>query len=142
MISERKALTRIFGLAAVALFIVGAWPMSYLASPRWDVRIVTDVGQPVPQINVRLVYQDYSVESESHEVTLRTDEDGHVLFPQHYQSACIFQRVFHTVSSAGTGVHSSFGRHAYVLAFGGREGFDSVDWRGSPKSMQSSIVVK
>jgi hypothetical protein len=150
MNSELKTLNRwcVLGLVAAVLLIVGAWPMSYLASPRWEVWVVTDDGQPIPQINVRLVYKNHSAESESHEVTLITDENGHALFPQHYEKACIFQRLFYTLSSARAGVHASFGRHAYVFAFGsGYEGSAVTgkyvaDWRGKPDSMQSRIVAK
>lgn len=138
---------RILGIAAVALLIAGAWPMNYLASPRWDVWVVKDDGQPIPQINVRLVYQNYSAESESHEVTLVTDDTGHVVFPQVYERACLLQRALYTMSSAGAGVHASFGRHAYVFAFGG--GYEGsalignyvADWQGNPDSMQSKIVA-
>lgn len=138
---------RILVIGAVALLIVAAWPTSYLASPRWEVWVVKDDGQPIPQINVRLVYQNYSVEGASHEVTLKTDENGHVLFPQHYETACALQRALYTMSSAMAGAHASFGRHAYVFAFGGGyEGSAVVgnyvaDWRGNPDSMQSKIVA-
>jgi hypothetical protein len=127
---------------------VGAWPTRYLASPRWEVWVVTDEGQPIPQINARLVYQNYSAEDKSHESTLMTDENGHVLFPQHYEKACIFQRVLYTLLSARAGVHASFGRHAYVFVFGGGYEGSAVtgeyvaDWRGSPDSMQSRIIAK
>src|SRR5439155_25981831 len=123
------------------------WPMSYLASPRWEVWVITDDGQPIPQINVRLVYKNYSAENASHEVTLRTDQNGHVLFPQHYEKACIFQQLYYTMS-AGASVHGSLGRHAYVFAFGGGYEGDALtgdhldDWHGSPDSMQSRIVAK
>lgn len=106
-----------------------------------------DDGQPIPQINVRLVYQNYSAEGESHEVTLKADEDGHVLFPQHSERACILQRVLYTMSSAMAGAHASFGRHAHVFAFGsGYEGTAVIGnyatgWRGNPDSMQSKIVA-
>jgi len=97
---------------------MGAWPMSYLASPRWEIWVLNDVGQPVSQISLRLVYQNYSAEGKSHEVTLGADENGHVLFSPHYEKASIFQHVLYTMSSAMAGVHASFGRHAYVFAFG------------------------
>jgi hypothetical protein len=138
----------IVGLVAAAVLIVGTWPMGYLASPRWEVWVVSADGRPISQTNVRLVYKNYSAESESHEVTLRTDESGHVLFPQYYEKASIFQRVFHTMSSAMAGVHASFGRHAYVFAFGGGYEGSAVtgkyvtDWRGDPDTMQSRIVAK
>jgi hypothetical protein len=122
--------------------------MSYLASPRWEVWVLTDDGKPIPQISVRLVYQNYSAEGKSHEVTLRTDENGRVLFTPHYEKASIFQRVLYTMSAAMAGVHASFGRHAYVFAFGGGYEGEAVtgkyvaDWQGNPDAVQSRIVAK
>jgi len=46
---------------------------------------------------------------------LAAGENGHDLFPQQYDKACIFQRLFYTGSSALAGVHASFGGHAYVF---------------------------
>lgn len=141
-------LRRMVGLVAAAVLIVGIWPMGYFASPRWEVWVVSNDGRPISQINVRLVYQNYSAESGSHEVTMQTDETGHVLFPQNYGKASIFRRVFCTMSSAMAGVHASFGRHAYVFAFGGGYEGSAVtgkyvtDWRGTPETMQSRIVAK
>ena len=79
---------------------------------------------------------------------LRTDESGHVLFQAQYGRVCFLQRLYYTVSSAEAGVHASFGQHAFVFAFGG--GYEEyalagrylIDWRGTPVSMQSRIVVK
>src|ERR1022692_5091983 len=100
---------RILGIAVVALLIASAWPMSYLASPRWDLWVVKDDGQPIPQIDVRLVYQNYSAESKSHEVTLVTDDTGHVVFPQVQGRACLWHRALYTMSSAMAGVLASLG---------------------------------
>ncbi len=139
---------RFLGIGAVVLLSVAVWPTSYLASPRWEVWVVKDDGQPIAQINVRLVYQNYSAEGESHEVTLRTNENGHVVFPPAYERACLLRRALYTMSSAGAGVHASFGRHAYVFAFGGGYEGSAVigdyvaDWQGNPDSMQSKIVAK
>jgi hypothetical protein len=121
--------------------------MHYLASPRWDVWVVTNDGKPLAVINVRLVYQNYSSEGQSHEVTLKTDENGRVLFPAQYGSASLLQRLVYTVCSDGAGVHASFGRHAYVFVFG--DGYEGnavtgkyvADWRGTPESMESRIVA-
>jgi hypothetical protein len=102
--------------------------------------VLNDVGQPMPQISVRLVYQNYSAEGTSHEVTLTADDNGHVLFPPQYEKASIFQHVLFVMSSAMAGVHASFGRHAHVFAFGGGyEGIADADWQGYPESMQSRI---
>jgi hypothetical protein len=114
---------RVIAVLASALLIVSLLPMPYLASPRWDVWVVTNDGKALAGINVRLVYQNYSAEGQAHEVTLKTDEQGRVLFPTQYGHASLLQRLVYTVSSAGAGVHASFGQHAYVFVFGdGYEG--------------------
>jgi hypothetical protein len=148
-VSQRRRYRRIaFGSICAVLLAIGVWPTSYLASPRWNVWVVTDGGQPLPGIYVRLAYRNYSAEGQGHEVTLRTDENGHALFPPNYEKSCLLLRSFYTVSSALAGVHASFGRHAYVFAFGsGYEGSAVIgkyvaDWRGSPESMESRIVAK
>jgi hypothetical protein len=132
-------------IVTAAAFLVLLWPHSYLASPRWDVTVVNDDGQPLRQANVRLVYQNYSVEANSHEIILQTNEYGRVLFPAQYQRTTLIQIGWYTAASALEGVHASFGRHAYVRAFGDYEG-DALDgnyvydWRGHPESVQSKIV--
>jgi hypothetical protein len=56
--------------------------------------------------------------------------------------------LYYTISTAGAGVHASFGRHPYVFAFGGGYEGNAVDgkyvteWRGTPDSMESRIVAK
>jgi len=131
-----------------ALLLVGLLPIRYLASPRWDVWVVQDTGHPVSGIDVRLTYQDYSAEGQGHELTTITDETGHALFPPQYRRASLLQRIFYTLSSATAGVHASFGRHAYVFAFGGGHEGDAVsgkyvtDWQGVPDTMESKIVLK
>jgi hypothetical protein len=139
----------VLSLVAVAGLILGAWPMSYLASPRWDVWVVTADGRPISDANVALHYVNYSAEGESHLEILRTDQSGHVLFPEHYARASVLRKVFYTISSAQAGVHASFGRHASVFAYGSGGGDIGTpvngqyleDWRGNPKSMQSKIVA-
>ena len=130
-----------------ALLVLMLWPTEYLASPRWDVQVLNQLGKPLNGASVRLVYVDYSVESKSHEVTLQADENGCVAFPSVHRRANLLQRGIHTALAAMAGVHASFGRHAYVFAFGTHEG-DVVengyvyDWQGSPASIQSKIVAK
>ncbi len=139
---------RVVAILAVGLFILSLLPMPYLASPCWDVRVATNDGRALAGINVRLVYQNYSTDGRSHEVTLTTDENGRVLFPAQHGRAFLVQRLFYTISSAQAGIHASLGRHAYVFTFGsGYEG-DAVtgkyitDWRGTPESMESRIIAR
>jgi hypothetical protein len=139
---------RIFAFVIGVLLIVGLIPISYEASPRWDVSVVAEDGHPLPGVNVRLVYQNYSAEDEGHEITLATDENGHVLFPEQFQKSSFARRIFYTLSSARAGVHASFGRHAYVFAFDGKghegnaaNGEYITNWLGFPPSVKSKIIL-
>ena len=137
----------IIAIVIGVLLAASLLPTTYMASPRWEVWVVAEDGKPLPGINVRLVYKNYSAEDKDHEVTLITDQNGHVLFPAQFQKASLVRRVLYTLWSARGGVHSSFGRHAYVLAFGksyqgsATSGKYVTDWRGSPPSMESRIVA-
>jgi hypothetical protein len=112
---------RIWIIAAlvVALLI----PIPYLASPVWQVAVVDEAGV-VEGMTVRRVYQNYSTEAEGHEDDQTTDRQGRATFAAKWSSASIARRCVFTAFSALAGVHASFGRHAYVFAFGnGREGY-------------------
>jgi len=139
--------TRIIVIAGIALFGLSVIPVPYLACPRWDVIVVDESGQPLTGMTVRLVYQDYSAERESHEEDRTTNERGYVTFPRRISTASFLQRSFYTLVSAGAGVHSSFGRHAYVSTFGhslegtATSGQHVTDWTGAPGHMQSQIIA-
>jgi hypothetical protein len=137
----------VLGLIIVA-FIAGIIPTRYLAAPHWDVSVRDESGAPLAGLNVRLSFKNYSAESDSHEITLVTDQSGHVAFPSQFRSASLLQRAFYTIGSAIGGVHASFGNHAFVFVFGGGYEGDAVtgpyvtDWTGSPTKMASTVVAK
>jgi hypothetical protein len=137
------------GIAFIAtILFIFVVPIPYLASPQWDVVVVRGDNKPVVGVNVRLVYMNYSAEATSHEITYKTDEAGRVSFRVQHNRASVLERAFYITMAATGGVHASFGRHAYVFAFGdGYEGWPTageyiMDWQGSPSSVQSTIVLK
>lgn len=143
---ERRGLLAVLSLAALVVFLV--WPTASLQCPLWEVWVVDQSGQAIQGMTVRLTYQNYSAESESHSDDLRTDANGYVLFPPQRLRASRVQRAYVTARSAVQGVHASFGPHAWVRALGkGLEG-DAVtdghitDWTGTPPRMVSKVVVK
>jgi hypothetical protein len=137
----------VLGLIIVA-FIAGIIPIRYLAAPQWDVLVRDESGTPLAGLNVRLSFENYSDESDSHEITLVTDQSGHVAFPSQFRTASLLQKAFYTAGSATGGVHASFGNHAFVFVFGG--GYEGgavtgpylADWTGSPSKMASTVVAK
>jgi hypothetical protein len=138
--------------AAIGLGLVLALALVPFASPNcpdWTVTVVDKQGQSIPGLTVRLSYQNYSLEDESHEMDKITDQRGQVTFPAQIIRASLLRRCYYTLLSARAGVHASFGPAASVFAFGeGMEG-SAVDpkrgiltvWRGTPSRMQSRIVV-
>jgi hypothetical protein len=128
---------------------VGFVPFRTLDCPAWDVWVTDPSGQPVSGVTVRLTYENYSAERQSHEIDATTDAQGHVLFSAQTLSASLGRRVVGTLFSARAGTHASFGPHAGVFVFGnGLEGSDIdkqrdviVDWTGKPDHMESRIVV-
>src|SRR4029077_11842073 len=104
--------------------------------------------QPIQGMTVRLTYQNYSAESESHSEDLPTDANGHVLFQAQILRVPRVQRAFVTARSAMQGVHASFGPHASVWTLG--KGLDGIavndgyvtDRTGTPPHMASTIVAK
>jgi hypothetical protein len=135
----------------VAGFALGLalFPFASPHSPAWTVTVVDTRNQPIPGMIVRLSYQNYSAEHESHEVDKITDERGQVTFSAQTLHASFIRRCYYTLLSARAGVHASFGPYASVLAFGqGKRGSDVdptgsvlVSWRGAPSQMQSRFVI-
>lgn len=135
-------------LAGAILLLVLFVPFPYLASPRWEISVVSEDGAPGSGVTAELSYTNYSAESHVHEIRLTTDPAGRVVFEVQHGHASIAQRVFYTILNAMGGVHASFGRSAGVLVFGpgGSSGSIIQDghvyfWRGSPTSMQSKIIL-
>lgn len=144
--SARKVIIWMAAVAAIVLIFV---PIRSLSSPAWEVWVRDQSGHPVSGITVRLTYRNYSAESEAHEADAVSDAVGHVAFSPQTISASLGRRIVAIMSSARAGVHSSFGPHASVFAFGrGLQGFavaeprDAVlDWAGGPNHMESRIIV-
>jgi hypothetical protein len=127
----------------IVLFV---YPFESWQAPTWTVSVVDASNNPVSGARVRESYQDYSAGFEDGEADLTTDLQGKGIFPARTLRASLFRRIVVTLSSATAGVHTSFGPHAFVFAFGGMEG-SSVkngvveDWKGSPRVNTSIIVV-
>lgn len=133
----------------VAVLSLAAFlPIPYDAAPAWDVWVVDETDRPLEGMKVRLSFQNYSAETEHHELDAITNKQGRVSFPSQRASASIPRFMLYSARSAASGVHASFGRHASVFAFGhGRAGSATADdvvtdWTGSPPEMKSRIVAR
>ena len=146
----KKRRPLLFGFVlAVATFTYWLFPVSWLAAPQWEVGVVDERGKPVDGMTVRETWQNYSVEMEGHEADRQTDVNGRVTFPAQKSDYSVPRQIAGTMSAlVHLNVHSSYGPHATVFAFGkGLEGTATTgefvtDWTGSPRFMRSRIVVK
>lgn len=111
--------------------------------------VVDERGKPVAGLTVRETWQNYSVEMEGHESDCQTDMNGRATFPAQKSNYSVPRQIAGTMSAlVHLNVHSSYGPHATVFAFGkGLEGAATTgdfftDWTGSPRFVRSKIVVK
>jgi hypothetical protein len=145
---RRYILFSALAASTVAIIVAARWPVTTLETPRWEVWVVDESGQPLEGMTVAMTYQNYSAESEGHIEELHTHTAGHVVFPARTIRVSPLNRVIAIARAAQAGVHASFGPHASVFAFGrGREG-SAVDgryvvvWTGKPDELKSRIVAK
>ncbi|MGA8938521.1 MAG: hypothetical protein WB439_05075 [Acidobacteriaceae bacterium] len=137
----------VLGAVIVAGIVFAAVP--HLAAPDWTVTVVDLAGKPVRGERVREVYRDFNCDSSDHEDAKSTDELGQVHFDAQYEHRNLFECFMYTISDAQAAAHASFGRHAYVFAFGSEGEGSTVDphgsvedWTGSPPRMNSQITIK
>ena len=131
----------LIAVAAVAV-VLSCIPAESVVVPAWSVQVVDKDSRPVEGINVRQVWQDYSVESTSHEEMLVTPPDGRVSFPERKISTPRIMRVLGPVKNAlATGVHAGFGNSCWLIVWGkdGLEGH-AIYTPGQP--LPASVTVK
>lgn len=138
----RSRRVRVAILVVVTLSLI---PFPTLGSPRWRVWVTGPDGQPAQGALVRLTWQNYSAEGESHEEGITTDKDGFVEFSPHKTWASVAQRVFFTLKSATALAHASLGPNAYVFAM--KDNWQASDmkdgveyfWTGKPQLVESRL---
>jgi len=139
---ENKVLFIGFVILTAVLLI----PFPSLDAPDWTITVLYGPIEPASGALVREDYQNYSWESQEHEVELVADAAGKVHFPARRVYRNILMRAFGFVRALA-GVHASFGPHDSVLAFAGNMQGDIekngmiFDWTGSPPQLESVILL-
>ena len=84
------------------------------------IRVVDESGNPLKGAFVRQHWRDYSVESSGHEQDAQTDNKGYVSFPRRTIRAPLLFRFLGVILNtiAGGFIHSSYGPHAHIAAYG------------------------
>jgi len=105
----------------VALTACGQAPAveTVIIVPAWKIQVVDPSGKPLRNVLVRQVWQDYDIEDERHEADAYTDRNGFVSFPERKapKVSDAVRRENQVEHFRRTGVHTSFGVQASVLAW-------------------------
>jgi hypothetical protein len=110
---------RILLIPCIFALIVSLYPTTSIVCPAWTLQVVDESGNPLRGAFVRQVWQDYTLESSSHEQDAQTDGNGYVSFPERTVKASLLSRMFGTIiKGISLNVHASHGPSAYILAYG------------------------
>ncbi len=117
--AKKSTLGKALLAAGVILLAALLVPIESIVVPAWSVVVADANGNAIEGINVRQVWQDYSVESRSHEEVIVTGKDGKASFPERKVSASTFARILGPVGNVlSTGVHASFGPSSWLVVWG------------------------
>jgi hypothetical protein len=72
--------TKVLVSSGVAIAILAFYPRQETVAPDWHINVTDDSGRPLIGIKITEVWQDYTVERNSHEDSQVTDADGHLVF--------------------------------------------------------------
>jgi len=110
---------QIAALISAGMLAFLAMPYERTIVPQARLQIQDDAGNAQAGILVKEHWRDWSSESTEHEVTVRSDSKGYVVFPKRTIRTCrlcIFVGAATQVASQG--VHASFGPVAFIEAYG------------------------
>lgn len=143
---KRKVSSRFVRIGAAVVVAVAFIPMPQVVAPAWTVTTLNSARKPLQGVIVRENWQQYSLETSSHEEDRLTDSTGEVHFPRRTRWSTFAGRFAGCVHQfAQTGVHTSCGVDAHLVAFG--RGIDTLDWKdpgeedGSIQPWQHSVLV-
>lgn len=129
-------------LAVAGVLALSFVPVESVVVPAWSVQIVGPDSIPVEGINVRQVWQDYAVETRSHEEMLVTPKDGKVSFPERRISTPYVMRFIGPIKGLlSTGVHASFGKTSWLIIFG-KDGLEGLASYTPGERLPSVVSVK
>jgi hypothetical protein len=110
---------RILLIGCIFAFTVSLYPTISIVCPAWRIQVVDESGNPLRGAFVRQVWQDYTLESGSHEQDAQTDGNGYVSFPERtIKASLLFRTLGAIMKGISLNVHASYGPSSYILAYG------------------------
>ena len=141
-LTGRRFLT---SLAVVLLLLVGVvvYPFQMTIVPEWKLRVITDAGSPVGEINVTEHWQHYLFERHAHEDAQKTGVDGRVSFPERTLRASVLKRVMATVGRRrDDGSHARNDPAASIVVWGSKDHQTTVAVYKEGETPKTEIIVQ
>jgi len=145
-IMARRSARKVVYFAALILLLGALIPVPQVVAPDWTVTTLDRAHSPLAGVTVREVWEQYSVESASHEEDRKTDAKGEVHFPRRTRKISVAGKLVGCAFGVlSAGAHASCGAHSYLVAFG--PGIDTLDWEdlgqedGTSMPWQHSTLV-
>jgi hypothetical protein len=143
--------TKVLVSGGVAIAILALYPRQETVAPDWHINVTDDSGRPLAGIKITEVWQDYTVERNSHEDSHVTDADGHLVFTRHAMRVPAIWRIFGAARNiVSEGAHASFGPLAYLVVdypagYGNNDanefGNNEARWFGGHAVTKQAIVL-
>ena len=106
----------LIGGLVVALLVSAAYPVETVTVPEWRIQFTDVKGRPFKGLPVRQTWQNYSLETRSHEETAVTDNDGYVNFSERRLITSPLMQLLGPVLSFGrSAFHASFGPSSWII---------------------------
>ena len=107
----------VMALLFVLLLILSRIHTESLVVPAWTVQVIDKSGNPVEGASVSQTWQDYSVESHSHDRMIVTGKDGKASFSERVLLASQLARVLGPLRSVlRSGFHAGRGPSSWIIA--------------------------
>ena len=135
---KRSFNSTIVRIGATFVLAIAFIPLPQQVAPAWTVTTMNKARKPLQGVTVRENWQQYSLETSSHEEDRLTDSKGEVHFPRRTQWSTFIGRFAGCIRQfAQTGVHTSCGADSHLVAFG--PGIDTLDWQDSSEEDGTTV---
>jgi hypothetical protein len=130
------------GSALPVLLILLLFPYKTSVIPRWSLRVIDHLDQPVRGIKVTQHWQNYLLEPKGHEELRSTLENGEVDFPERTIRASLFTRGLARITKATrSGVEKRTDCYASAVVWGSKDYETTAAVHNGLEISRQTIVV-
>lgn len=144
---NRRTRSKVLRISCVVLLATAILPLPQIVAPAWTVTTLDSTHKPLRGLTVREVWQQYSIDTSSHEEDRLTDDNGQARFSRRTHWSTFIGRFAGCIRQlARTGIDASCGPNSNLVVFG--HDTDTLDWQnpsqedGTTLLWQHSILIR